>query len=117
MSLLGFIFRASFTFNKGAGGVSIAPLLHIQPLLDMETSVGYKIIIRLYRQNHTITNNSDFEQSIDLTIRQLQEAFDQREASPLDMFKYEQSIFDVSLCSCQNIAADTRIDSYDVAYT
>lgn len=98
-SLLGFVFQASFNLDRGAGGISIAPLLHINPLLDQRTSVVYGILDMLHDNIRVTENLGDYEKSIDLTIRQLQEAFDRREASPLDIVWLwsECSVLDVSL--------------------
>ncbi|CAG8221740.1 unnamed protein product [Penicillium olsonii] len=98
MSLLGFIFQASVRFDRGAGGISIAPLLHMQPLLSMESSVGCKILQRDKFLFYLDTGLDNYENSIDLIMRQLQEAFDRREASPFDIvwIQSEVSIFDIA---------------------
>ncbi|CAG7925023.1 unnamed protein product [Penicillium olsonii] len=98
MSLLGFIFQASVRFDRGAGGSSIAPLLHMQPLLSMESSVGCKILQRDEFLFYLDTGLDNYENSIDLIMRQLQEAFDRREASPFDIvwIHSEVSIFDIA---------------------
>ncbi|CAG7958813.1 unnamed protein product [Penicillium olsonii] len=112
MYLLGFVFQASLRFDRGAGGISIAPLLHMQPLLSEESSVGCKLLNGHEFLLWLTPDLDDYERSIDLIISRLQKAFDRREASPLDRVwvHSEVSIFDVSLFPYINIRFCPPVD-------
>ncbi|KAJ5434000.1 hypothetical protein N7491_004595 [Penicillium cf. griseofulvum] len=81
--MLNFAIRASFSLSKGAGGYSIAPLLHLQPLLDAANSVGYRIISDFGTELDS--KPTEHELSVNRTIQQLQRAFDLQEATPFDL--------------------------------
>jgi hypothetical protein len=94
--MLNFAIRASFSLSKGAGGYSIAPLLHLQPLVDRRDSVGYRIIIEFGPIYHSKPNEVELKSN---RVRQeLQCAFDLQKASPFDLIwvrDREMSLFDV----------------------
>lgn len=97
--MLGLAIRASFLLNKGAGGYSIAPLLHLQPLLDREDSVGVRIMTQLGFGGISRTTPNEVGLLVDRTIQELQHAFDLQKATPFDLtFFYtgvSLSLFDV----------------------
>lgn len=83
--MLGLAIRASFLLNKGAGGYSIAPLLHLQPLLDKSDSLGLRIVNQLQFHRIYRTTPNELELLVDRTMRELQHAFDLQEATPFDL--------------------------------
>lgn len=97
--MLGLAIRASFLLKKGAGGYSIAPLLHLQPLLCIADSLGLRILNDFsYSACFQCSTPNDFESLMDCTVQQLQHAFDLQEATPLDLILIpngELSLFDV----------------------
>lgn len=83
--MLGLALRASFLLNKGAGGYSIAPSLHLQPLLNEEDSLGWRILTQSYSDRIYGTAPNKLELFVDHTIQELQHAFDLQKATPLDL--------------------------------
>ncbi|OQE40847.1 hypothetical protein PENCOP_c005G00683 [Penicillium coprophilum] len=94
----------------GAGGYSIAPLLQLQPLLDKEHSVAYRISADLEYSLAERPTPNEYGLHVDHVIRQLQQAFDLREASPFDKVEWhgtERSLFDLFYWSCLEQPAAT----------
>lgn len=99
--MLGLAIRASFLLNKGAGGYSIAPLLHLQPLLNEGDSLGWRIMtdFSIGGFYYTTPNELELRVLVDRTIQELQHAFDLQKATPLDLIFFDRgvsySLFDV----------------------
>lgn len=114
--MLGLAIRASFLLNKGSGGYSIAPLLHLQPLLDREDSLGLRIMSQLYFGDLFHTTPNEFELLVDHTIQELQHAFDLQEATPFDLIFFGRgvsySLFDVGTTPFRSHTFLTQIDLF-----
>lgn len=94
--MLGFAIRASFLLTKGAGGHSIAPLLHLQPLVEITDSLALKIFSNFF----ICATSGDLRPLVDHTLQQLQQSFDLQEATPFDLiwvWDREMSLFDVGV--------------------
>lgn len=98
--MLNLAIRASFLITKGAGGFSIAPSLHFRSVISLEDSVISEIILKAMFSSYLA--RKDCGSFVDQILRQLQEAFDLRRASPYDrivLFDTEHSTFDVGALS------------------
>lgn len=104
--MLGLALRASFLLNKGAGGYSIAPLLHLQPLLNEGDSVGWRIRRDFYFGGTFRARTNELELLMDRTIQELRHAFDLQKATPLDLIFFDRgvsySLFDVGTTPFQS---------------
>ncbi|KAJ5793745.1 hypothetical protein N7457_000344, partial [Penicillium paradoxum] len=122
-SLLNLALKASFLVNKGAGGYSIAPLLHLQPLVGAEDSLGWFILNDFHFKTLigcTVPPADGFDSLLDDTQRQLQQAFDLQKSTPFDSISFEDndmSFFDAGAYLMLVVLSSSEplvIDSFQV---
>lgn len=96
-SLLRVAVTASFSLSKSAGGFSIAPSLRVQTILNYNGSTLELQITQFF--NLKKATISDFDQTVDDCIRQVQQAFSAGKSRPSDIFYLDYAPRDYNMVS------------------
>lgn len=83
-TLLQVAVTASFSLSKGAGGFSIAPSLSVQTVLNYNGSTLELQFTQFFDLKKTTI--SEFDQTVENCIRQVQQAFSAGKSKPSDIF-------------------------------
>jgi hypothetical protein len=96
-TLLRVAVTASFSLSTGAGGFSIAPSLSVQTVLNYNGSALELQITQFFDLKKTTI--SEFNQTVESCIRQVQQAFSAGKSKPSDIFYLDYAPRDYNMVS------------------